>query len=111
MEKIALVGCSAKKLGKNNPTQKYLAKDIYQGQNFKKSLEEGISKLSCSSDYYILSGKHGLLNPKDEIEYYDCYLGKCSVKYKKEWAENVLKELKRKFGNLNDYTFVFFCGQ
>ena len=42
---IGLIACSSRKLGQNNPAEKYWAKDIYKGNTFIKSKEEGLKKL------------------------------------------------------------------
>ena len=84
---IGLIACSSRKLGQNNPAEKYWAKDIYKGNTFIKSKEEGLKKYNC--------------------EYYNLYLGKQSVEYKKKWAENVLNTLKSKYDLKNDIFYIF----
>ena len=90
---IGLIACSSRKLGQDNPAEKYWAKDIYKGNTFITSKEEGLKKYNCEA-WYILSGKYGLLDKDERISYYDLYLGKQSTEYKKKWAENVLNILK-----------------
>ena len=72
---IGLIACSSRKLGQNNPAEKYWAKDIYKGNTFIKSKEEGLKKYNCE-EWYILSGKYGLLDKDEGISYYNLYLGK-----------------------------------
>ena len=43
---------------------------------------------------YILSAKHHLLNPNTEINPYNAYMGDFSEEKKKEWADEVYKEMK-----------------
>ena len=52
MRKIALIGCCKRKQGKNEPNKLFFAKDIYIGNSFKKSKEQGIVKFECE-DYFI----------------------------------------------------------
>lgn len=108
MRRIALIGCSKKKLGKNCPNKKFKANDIYLGNNFKKALNEGIEYFNCKNDFYILSDKYELLSKNDKISYYDVCLRDFSIYEKKKWASNVLQELKNKF-NLVDTEFVIFA--
>ena len=61
---IGLIACSSRKQGKDTPAKQYLAKDLYTGNTFIKSKEEGLKKYNCE-EWYILSGKYGLLD-KDE---------------------------------------------
>ena len=111
MRKIALIGCSKKKLGVNTPQTTYRAGEIYIGNNFRKSRDEGIEYFGCESDFYILSGnvEYGLLNCNDMICYYDKYLGNCTAKERKIWANKILQQLKCKF-DISDTEFVIFAG-
>ena len=112
MKRVALVSCSAKKLkeAKANPDKEFAAKEIYTGKNFLKSINEGLSALNCDS-FCILSGKYGLLSPDDKIKYYDCYLAKEKVSYKRDWSNKVYDQLQDKFGDLSQIEFIFFAGQ
>lgn len=103
---IGLIACSSRKLGQDNLAEKYLAKDIYKGNTFIKSKEEGLKKYKCE-EWYILSGKYGLLDKNERISYYNLYLGKQSAEYKKKWAENVLYTLKSKYDLKNDIFYIF----
>lgn len=111
MRTVGLVSCSARKLkeAKQNPEKEFIAKEMYTGGNYKKSITEGLGKFGCD-DFCILSGKYGLLSPDDKIKYYNCYLAKMNVAYKKEWSEKVYKQLQEKYGDLNQVEFIFFAG-
>ncbi len=109
MRRIALIGCSQSKLGKDFPKAKFPAKDIYLGRNYKKSREIGIKYFNCEDKFFILSGKYGLLDEDDKISYYNTYLGNFSVKEKKKWADMVVSQLKQRF-DLKDTEFVIFAG-
>ena len=93
MKRIGLIACSAHKLGKENPAQKFKAQDIYTGNTFKKSKTVGLSRFGCE-DWHILSAKYGLLDKDDEISYYDMYLGHQRTTYKKARADEVITKLK-----------------
>lgn len=109
MRRIALIGCSKRKLGKDCPETKFSAKDIYLGRNYKKARDEGIKYFNCEENFYILSGKYGLLSGDTKISYYDIYLGNFSVKEKKEWANIVVEQLKKNF-DLTNTEFIIFAG-
>ena len=109
MRRIALIGCSQKKLGRDCPTAKFVAKDIYLGRNYRAAKERGIRHFECEEHFYILSGKYGLLDSDDKISYYNTYLGAMPVKKKKEWAEKVIAQLGQVF-DLSDTEFVIFAG-
>ena len=60
---IAIIGCSKLKLKGSTK-----AKDLYQGQLFKKA------RKYCENrqlPYYILSARYGILDPESHIDYYD----------------------------------------
>lgn len=110
MRKIALIGCSKRKL---NDGKKHFAKDMYLGNNFKKAKNKGVQKLNCEDHFYILSGNYdyGLLDQDDEINYYDVYLGNQKESQKILWAEKVLNQLNNKFGeDIKNICFVLFAG-
>ena len=106
MKTIGLIGCSATKLGKDNPSQKFKAQDIYQGNTFKISKTIGLEKFKCD-DWHILSAEHDLLDKDKEISYYDRYLGGQSSSYKKSWAQKVLQKLREKYDLDNDVFYIF----
>ena len=80
--KIALIGCSKKKLGFDNRLKEYKAKCIYQGNSFKKSKAYVEDKSNEFDDYFILSAKHGLLEKDTKIVYYDQTLNNAPKKRK-----------------------------
>lgn len=106
MKKIALIGCCKKKLGKDNPSELYCASDIYMGNSFKKSKEQGVEKFGCE-DYYILSAEYHLLDKNEKISYYDKTLSNMRAAEKREWAKKVLEELNSKFDLKNDEFYIF----
>lgn len=109
MRTIALIGCSKRKMGGDCPDRKFMAGEIYLGNNYKKARDIGIDFFGCEKEFYILSAKYGLLKSSDEITYYDKYLGKCSASEKRGWADKVYDQLKQKF-DLATTHFVLFAG-
>ena len=66
------------------------AKDLYISDWFKKA------KLYVEANYnkwYILSAKYGLVEPEEELEYYEMYLPDQSKEYKIEWGVRVSNKL------------------
>ena len=101
-KQIVLISCVSEKL-----KSKSKAKDLYQSTLFKKSLKYAES---LKADHiYILSAKYGLVGLEDEIEPYDKTLNKMPVNEKKEWAKNVLAQLKEVVDLKND-NFIFLAG-
>ena len=69
MSSLLIQSCSATKRDAENPVQ---ALDLYNGYFFKiikKAVRAG--RFSSKFDILIISAKYGVLDPDDEIEYYD----------------------------------------
>jgi len=101
MKKIGLISCVSMK-----QTREADAQDLYISPLFKKSKEYAIDRLD---QFYILSAKHGLLQPFDKIHPYDATLKSMSKQERVVWAETVFAELADKLGN--DDEVVFLAGE
>lgn len=100
MQKIILVTCVAPK--KNH---KCAAKDLYQGDLFKKSMD--FAEAKNPAKIFILSGKHHLLELETEIEPYDVNLNNVLEAELKDWSAKVLTQLKETgFDLQNDYFYL-----
>ena len=104
MKKIILITCSA---GKKDTHDK--AKNVYTSPLFRKSWEYA-QKLGYD-EIFILSDKHYLLNPEDEIDTYDQSLKNCKSRERKEWAKTVLKKLTLTKSNLKNDKFIILAGK
>ena len=101
---IGLVSCVKTKRDEPAPP-----KDLYTSDYFEKM--RGYAE-QHHDDWWILSAKHGLLDPNgDPIEPYDETLSGASKKRKQEWSEEVAKELKDEGLLSEDVTLVFHAGQ
>jgi len=84
--KIALVSCVSKKqLGIHK------AKDLYISDWFKKA--RVYVENNNYDKWYILSAKYYLVDPEQELEYYEMYLQKQSKEYKHYWANIIMGRL------------------
>ena len=97
MRKIALIGCSKSKLGKEDLSQRFPAADIYCGRSFRKAKNFGIKHFGCEDRFYVLSALHGLLPCDAEITYYDKSLYDMSAKDRRLWAERVYADICKNF--------------
>ena len=102
MKRIVLISCVSKKL-----PMKAKAKDLYISTLFK--LNYQYAKSLNPDQIYILSAKHGLLNPEQEIEPYNETLNSKSAEEIKIWAQKVLLDLKN-YADLNNDEFIFLAG-
>lgn len=103
MTKVALIACASQKL-----RHKAAAKELYTSALFKLSVAYA-RKLRCD-EIMILSAKHGLIALDTEIEPYDLTLKSQPNKNIKHWADDVLRELQKRFDLQSDH-FILFAGQ
>jgi hypothetical protein len=83
--RIALVSCVKTKRGEPHP-----AKDLYTSPLFL-----GLRRYAetHADRWFILSAKHGLLDPDQVIEPYEATLNTMGVRERRQWAENVTSQL------------------
>ncbi len=103
MKNIILISCSSNKL-----PYKAKAKDLYIGSLFKKSFK--YAKLLKPNKIFILSAKHELLDINKEIAPYNVTLNNMGVNERREWSENVLKQLEKETDTKKD-NFIFLTGK
>jgi hypothetical protein len=89
--RIVLVACSKSKL--NTPAH---AQALYKGQLFEKSkaYAKQLVEDGEMDAWYILSAKHGLVEPQEMIDPYDETLADASAEEKREWGKQVILQLK-----------------
>jgi len=97
MKTIALVSCVNKKR-----SHKVAARDLYISPLF---LKTSAYALSISDRWFILSAKHGLVDPDEVIVPYNQTLTNMKVSTRRKWAKMVLSELK---SHLEDGDLVIF---
>ena len=97
---LCLVSCGAAKL-----PHAALAKDLYISDRFQKTRRlverEGWP-------WFILSAKHGLLDPEREIEWYDMTLDTMGAHARRDWARTVMNALERHLAGVR--SVVIFAG-
>lgn len=103
MATVVLISCVKKKL---NHAAK--AKDLYTSPLFRLSLE--YAKTLNPDKIFILSAKYHLLGLERAVEPYDQTLKLIKSAERKEWAAEVLKELKEETYLKND-KFVLLAGK
>ena len=100
---IVFLACTKRKA--DRPCQ---AKDMYQGDLFKKSLR--YAQRLNPQKIYILSAKYGLLELDDQIEPYEKTLNSASKQERKQWSYMVYKQLQNKGTDFNEET-IFLSGE
>ena len=101
MRTVYLVSCVKKK--KNKP---FPAKELYDSNWFRKARAYVESE---ATPWFILSAKHGLLNPDFTIDPYNKTLNEMSTTGKREWAARVIGHLKQVVSHSD--RIVLFAGE
>ncbi|MBH23343.1 MAG: hypothetical protein CMH57_02545 [Myxococcales bacterium] len=87
MKAITLIGCGKAKREEAAP-----ARDLYTGNLFRARLRYAAWK---GDPYYIISARHGLLEPWRVIEPYDLHLSGVAREQRYLWASQVMEALER----------------
>lgn len=104
MAEIGLVSCVKSK--QNEPAN---PKNLYTSDYFQKMRSYAEQ---YHDEWYILSAKHGLLDPDgDPIEPYDETLSGARISKKREWAERVAEQLDDEGLLSDDVTLVLHAGK
>jgi hypothetical protein len=102
--KIGLVSCSKSKLDRPAP-----ARELYSPSTGFRGRRTFVER-SCDR-WFILSAKHGVVDPDDVLEPYDQTLVGAPIATKREWAARVLRELEMKLGPLSGIPFEIHAGR
>jgi hypothetical protein len=101
--RVGLIGCGKEKLPHAAP-----ASELYTGPFFKLS-KQWISKPGRVDAWGILSAKHGLVLPDQEIEPYDLSLNQLTYQECVKWGEGVHQQLEFQWG-VNDVIWLILAG-
>lgn len=101
--RIGLVGCVKKKRQVTLPARDLYISTLFRGR--RKYVER-----SCDR-WFILSAKHGLLDPGVNVAPYGLRIDDLTVAERREWSQRVLVDLKNSFGELRGDTFEVHAGQ
>lgn len=102
--RVGLVGCTKSKLEYRAP-----AKDLYAPSAMFRGRRAFVTQ-SCDR-WFILSAKHGVLAPSDELDPYDVTLVGAPIPVKRAWSTRVTDELKEALGHVAGMTFEIHAGR
>ena len=100
--RIYLITCVKEKAEKSCQ-----AIEMYQGDLFPQLVRIAEQE---ADQFYILSGKYGLLTPDTIIPPYDLHLGLMPNSYQISWYQKVISELK-KVSNLQLDHYTIYCSE
>jgi uncharacterized HhH-GPD family protein len=102
VERIGLVGCVKSKATSPAPAQELYTSAMFHGRR-------AYVERSCDR-WFVLSAKHGLVDPDEVIEPYDVSLKEQPVAARAQWARGVVTELERRVGPLGRFEFEIHAG-
>lgn len=102
--RVGLVGCTKSKL-----SRRARAEDLYSLSAMFRGRRAFVAQ-SCDR-WFVLSAKHGVLAPSDELEPYDVTLVGAPTPVKRAWSTRVIAELKEALGDLTGMTFEIHAGR
>jgi hypothetical protein len=91
--RVALVQCGESKKAALKDGGLIAAKELYNGAYFR-TKRYTAEDPDIFDEYYILSGEFGLLNPEEEIGYYDTNLGELTPGQRSTLYWNLLEDFK-----------------
>jgi len=100
MKTVYLVACAARKRASELP-----AEDLYSSALFQKSRAYLLRRLKDRDQWFILSAKHGLLQPNTVIQPYNETLNAMKKPERQAWARKVLGELHGILGHATPWFF------
>lgn len=100
--RIGLVGCVKSKRDRPSPARDLYTSPLFRGRRVR--VEQ-----SCDR-WFVLSAKHGLVDPDTVLEPYDHTLKGAGRAERKRWSAAVLKALKLELGSFSFTVFEIHAG-
>jgi len=100
--RVLLIGCV-----KSKTPGRHRAKDLYVSTLFRR--RRGFAE-AMPVPWFILSAKHGLVRPDEELEAYDEALSSYSRADREAWGERVARALLAEIGDLSGTAFEIHAG-
>jgi hypothetical protein len=101
--RIALVACGASKL-----PRRAAAKDLYTGPLFRTA---SAYAEACCDHWYVLSARHGLVEPETELEPYDQSLSDMPCSERDRWGIALVRQLISRWGAIANVRWVILAGK
>jgi hypothetical protein len=99
---LILVGCVKEKLLGRHPARELYTSALFAGRRRRAE--------STGCPWFVLSAKHGLVGPDEPIETYDVELSTQAAAVRRQWSDNVLAAIRRRFGEVRGKHIEFHAG-
>ncbi|MEX1263849.1 MAG: DUF6884 domain-containing protein [Actinomycetota bacterium] len=101
-DRVGLVGCVKKKLERAAPARDLYSSPLFRGRR-------AYVERTCGR-WFILSAKHGLVDPDEVLEPYDVTLDSSTATERRAWSDGVLVAIRERLGSLDGLTFEAHAG-
>jgi hypothetical protein len=102
MRRVGLVGCVKKKRDVPMRASELYVSSLFTGRR------KYVAR-TCDR-WFVLSAKHGVLEPEEIVAPYDVSLTTMSAAARRGWSAQVLDDLQRRLGGLGSHTFEIHAG-
>jgi hypothetical protein len=89
---LVLIGCVKEKRSGRHPARDLYASTLFAGRRHRAE--------TAGCPWFILSAKHGLVKPDEEIDTYDVELKTLPAGARRRWSADVLRALSQNFGSV-----------
>lgn len=100
--RVGLVGCVKRKRRRPAPARELYTSTLFLGRR-------AFVEAMCDQ-WFILSARHGLVNPDEVLEPYDETLKDAPEAHRRRWSVGVLDQLERLFPDLRGVVFETRAG-
>ena len=101
--RVGLVGCVKTKQRGTHTARELYTSPLFVGRR-------SYVERTCDR-WFILSAKHGVLDPDDRLESYDETLNGAPDATKRAWSERVLEQLRQKLGAVESHDYELHAGR
>lgn len=100
--RVGLVGCVKSKKLEPAPARELYISHLFRGRR-------AYVERTCDR-WFILSARHGLVEPDQVLAPYDEALKDAPVRRRRQWSQDVLTELQARLGDLGVHEFELHAG-
>lgn len=101
--RVGLVSCVKSKQSSPAPARELYTSALFRGA--RRAVET-----TCEA-WFVLSARHGLLDPDTVVEPYDDTLRTASRSRRRRWSREVLEQLRQQLDGLGDHVFELHAGR
>jgi len=107
MTRVAIISCCKVKMERPAPAKNFYCSQLFTAT--RRYVEREIQRGNLDG-WFVLSAKHGLIEPEQIVEPYDVTLAKMSSAAKVVWSDQVVADIRRRWKHPELCRFSVFAG-